>query len=68
MIVHCTRKLAAKLPDVSKTASDGSDSLGSWHAGLFMIDRRQCVLFCHDASRYCLARARDAATDQGERS
>jgi hypothetical protein len=28
--------------------------MGSWHAHLYTYDRRQCVLFCHDESRYCL--------------
>jgi len=28
--------------------------LGSWHANLYQIDRRQCVLFCHDETRYIL--------------
>jgi hypothetical protein len=31
-----------------------SSPLGSWHAHLITIDRRLCVLFCHDESRYVL--------------
>jgi hypothetical protein len=54
MIIHCTQKLAAKLPNVSTTPLAETSPLGSWHAHLFRYDRRQCVLFCHDESRYCL--------------
>jgi hypothetical protein len=54
MIIHCTQKLAIKLPDVSSVPLTESSPLGSWHAHLSRYDRRQCVLFCHDESRYCL--------------
>lgn len=54
MIIHCTQKLAAKLPAVSATPLTETSPLGSWHAHLYTYDRRQCVLFCHDETRYCL--------------
>ena len=54
MLLHCTKKMAAKLPEVSATPLVELSPLGSWHANLYTIDRRQCVLFCHDASRYVL--------------
>lgn len=54
MILHCTQKLAAKLPKVSATPLTETSPLGSWHAHLLIYDRRQCVLFCHDETRYCL--------------
>lgn len=54
MIIHCSKKLAAKLTDVSPTPLQETSPLGSWHAHLFTIDRRQCAMFCHDASRYTL--------------
>ncbi len=54
MIIHCTQKLAVKLPDVSATPLAETSPLGSWHAHLLTYDRRQCVLFCDDESRYCL--------------
>ena len=28
--------------------------MSSWHGHLLTLDRRQCVLFCHDATRYVL--------------
>lgn len=54
MILHCSQKLAAKLPSVSPTPLDEASPLGSWHGHLFTLDRRQCVMFCHDATRYVL--------------
>jgi hypothetical protein len=54
MLLHCTKKLAAKLPEVSATPLAETSPLGSWHAHLYTYDRRQCVLFCHDESRYVL--------------
>lgn len=54
MIVHCTKKLAAKLPTVSVKPLSENSRLGSWHAHLYTIDRRNCLLFCHDETRYTL--------------
>ena len=54
MLLHCTKKLSLKLPEVSTTPLENLSPLGSWHAHLYSYDRRQCVLFCHDDSRYCL--------------
>ena len=54
MIIHCSQKLAAKLPAVSSTPLEETSPLGGWHAHLFTLDRRQCVMFCHDATRYVL--------------
>jgi hypothetical protein len=54
MILHCSKKLAAKLPDVSLAPLEETSPLGSWHGRLFTMDRRQCVMFCHDATRYVL--------------
>ena len=55
MILHCTEKLAAKLKLAPSPAENTCQSpLGSWHANLLRIDRVQCVLFCHDATRFAL--------------
>lgn len=54
MIIHCTQKLAAKLPEVSAVPLQETSPLGSWHAHVYVIDRKQCVLFCHDDTRYTL--------------
>lgn len=54
MILHCSRKLATKRHDVSPTALEETSPLGSWRGHLFTLDRRQCVMFCHDATRFVL--------------
>ena len=54
MILHCSQKLASKLSPVSPTRLEETSPLGSWHGHLFALDRRQCVMFCHDATRYVL--------------
>ncbi|MGA7181149.1 MAG: hypothetical protein WBX11_16405 [Thiobacillaceae bacterium] len=54
MILHSSQKLAARLPDVSPTPLQETSPLGSWHGHLFNMDRRQCVMFCHDMTRYVL--------------
>lgn len=54
MIIHCTKKLVAKLPEISETTLLEANPLGSWHANLYTIDRRNCVMFCHDQTRFVL--------------
>lgn len=54
MIVHCTQKLSAKLKKVSHEKLEENNPLGDWHANLYIIDRRQCVMFCHDKTRFTL--------------
>ncbi len=54
MIIHCTRKLASRIGQVPDSSQQEASLLGSWHAHLYVIDRRQCVFFCHDRSRYVL--------------
>lgn len=62
--LHCTKKLLAKLPlredgrlrnnrPSFYAANDEAESLLSgWHANLVLLQRRQCVLFVHDATRF----------------
>ena len=54
MIIHCTHKLAAKLLGVSSAPLGETNPLGSWHANLYVIDRHNCVMFCHDQTRFVL--------------
>lgn len=54
MLIHTTRKLATRLPGVSGTPLQEDSPLGSWHADRLILDRRQCVLFCHDETRAAL--------------
>lgn len=62
--LHCTKKLLAKLPldssgrlkrkfSLPLAANDGAESpLSGWHANLLAIQRRHCVLFVHDSTRF----------------
>lgn len=52
MIYHCTKALAAKLPDISSKALCAANPIEGWHAHFYLIDRRQCVMFCHDTTRF----------------
>lgn len=60
MLLHCTKRLAAKLPpdhfrNPAPAGSPGERTpLVEWHGHLLLLDRRQCVMFCHDLTRYVL--------------
>lgn len=60
MILHCTQKLAARIPTITDLPYPEAERdsqagpLSIWHVHLLTLDRRQCVLFCHDATRYVL--------------
>lgn len=49
LLIHCTQKLLAEVPDRLIDPSAAGDS---WHANLLRFDRRKCVLFTHDATLY----------------
>ena len=62
--LHCTKKLLAKLqlledgrlrsrkPTLSVVRDPATNPLSGWHANLILLQRRQCVLFVHDATRF----------------
>lgn len=62
--LHCTQKLLAKLPldatgrlkhkrPLPQAANDEAESpLSGWHANLLTIQRRNCVLFIHNSTRF----------------
>ncbi len=68
--VHATKKLFAKLPvdeqgylpahERTATAShlaandEGASLLSGWHGNLVTLQRRNCVLFVHDTTRFTL--------------
>jgi hypothetical protein len=60
MLLHCTKRLATKFPHDHFRNAATADSqvehtpLDEWHGHLLLLDRRQCVLFCHDRTRYVL--------------
>ena len=49
LLIHCTQKLLAEIPD---RFIDASASGASWHANLLRFERRKCVLFTHDETLY----------------
>lgn len=64
IIIHATKKLLAKLPVDeqgllpvahrfdNQQDTDKPSPLGSWHANLLTIQRRNCLLFIHDETRF----------------
>ena len=60
MILHCTKKLFAKMPEEDKATTNIVANIGvksqwlNWHANLIAIQRRQCVIAVHDATRYAV--------------
>lgn len=58
MRIHVTKKMAEKLTKAGHTISQGPEPdtsiLGEWHANIMTIQRRQCVLFVHDQTRFSL--------------
>jgi len=64
--LHCTKKLLTKLPlreDGRLDSCQGhftdepattESPLSGWHANLILLQRRQCVLFVHDTTRFPL--------------
>ena len=54
---HATKKLLAKMPAQTKPGPEDilaapQSKLGSWHANLLTIQRRNCLLFVHDQTRF----------------
>ena len=56
MIIHCSAKLSEKLPEkpLKQAAMPAIGKLQHWHAHFLTIQRRQCVLFCEDETRFML--------------
>jgi hypothetical protein len=58
MLLHWTKRLAEKLPHehfrnaATTVSQDKRMPLREWHGHLFLLDRRQCVLFCQDLTRW----------------
>jgi hypothetical protein len=57
--IHATKKLLAKMPVQMKPGAEDvlaapQSKLGSWHANLLTIQRRNCLLFVHDQTRFPL--------------
>jgi len=62
--LHCTKKLLANVPlledgrlrsrrpALSVVRDPATNPLSDWHANLILLQRRQCVLFVHDTTRF----------------
>lgn len=59
MRIHVTKKLADKLKrtgfEIADAAEEPPSALGDWHANITTIQRRQCIIFTHDQTRFSLA-------------
>lgn len=53
-VIKCTKKLLKELKQ--KTTSDvpQDNNLGSWHANIFHIERRKCILITNDLTLYTM--------------
>jgi len=51
LTLQCTQKLLKELNTELSPIKD-TDPIALWHANLLMLDRRKCVLFTNDATRY----------------
>lgn len=61
IIIHATKKLYAKLPESVKVSASeavpditADNPLTGWHANLLTLQRRNCALLVHDATRFPL--------------
>lgn len=60
MRIHCTKSLAELLKKAGHTVSADTDRvtslsfIGSWHANVCTIQRKRCVVLCHDQTRFIL--------------
>ena len=50
--IQCTQKLLKEVGQEYKGAIIPTVPLGDWHANLLLLDRRKCVLFTNDLTRY----------------
>jgi hypothetical protein len=51
-IIQCTQKLLKELKVVPVQIDAAGGALSLWHSNLLILDRRKCVLFTNDQTRY----------------
>lgn len=58
MRIHITRKLAERLTKadctISEPLKESPSAMGDWHASIITIQRRQCLVFTHDQTRFTI--------------
>lgn len=52
--IQCTAKLLKKLTHNEYNPATSLNALGVWHANLLRFNRKECVLFTHDATLYSI--------------
>ena len=50
--IQCTKKLLKEVGQEYREAIIPTVPLGGWHANLLLLNRRKCVLFTNDQTRY----------------
>ena len=54
MIIRCTQKLLEELSIKSMPERSECDPFWSWHANVFRIERRKCVLITNDKTLFAV--------------
>ena len=54
MLIRCTKKLLSELKVKPTNEDPPKDPFWSWHANMFYIDRRKCVLITNDITLFTL--------------
>jgi hypothetical protein len=54
MLIRCTQKLLTELKIKPADVESPADSFWSWHANMFYIERRKCVLITNDTTLFSL--------------
>jgi hypothetical protein len=53
-LIKCTKKLLSELQKKPTSEASQANKLGSWHANIFHIERRKCVLVTNDITLYAM--------------
>ena len=54
MIIRCTKKLLSELKVKPQQGGSPKDTFWSWHANVFHIERRKCVLVTNDTTLFSM--------------
>ena len=54
MIIRCTQKLLAELKNKSTQEESARGPFWSWHANVFNLERRKCVLITNDTTLFTM--------------
>jgi hypothetical protein len=54
VIIRCTKKLLSEIKVKPKSKASNKDSFWNWHANVFHIERRKCVLVTNDSTLFTM--------------